>query len=38
MDLAFLSPLYEHPGYRASAYVGLSRHDEDVARRRRPPA
>ncbi|MEU3413554.1 Vms1/Ankzf1 family peptidyl-tRNA hydrolase [Streptomyces sp. NPDC006658] len=38
MDLAFLSPLYEHPGSWASAYVGLSRHDEDLRTRRRPAA
>lgn len=30
MELAFLSPLYEHPGSWASAYVDLSRHDEDM--------
>ncbi|SFY53129.1 hypothetical protein STEPF1_06404 [Streptomyces sp. F-1] len=31
MELAFLSPLYEHPGSWASAYVDLSRQDEDTA-------
>jgi choline dehydrogenase-like flavoprotein len=34
MELAFLSPLYEHPGSWASAYVGLSPHDEDMEHRR----
>ncbi|MFF5408069.1 hypothetical protein ACFY8K_31410 [Streptomyces misionensis] len=31
MELAFLSPLYEHRGCRASAYADLSRQDEDTA-------
>ncbi|MBG0851221.1 hypothetical protein I2W78_04975 [Streptomyces spinoverrucosus] len=30
MDLAFLHPLYEHPGPWASVYVDLSRHTEDT--------
>ncbi|WP_030983961.1 Vms1/Ankzf1 family peptidyl-tRNA hydrolase [Streptomyces sp. NRRL WC-3744] len=34
MELAFLSPLYEHPGSWASAYVDLSQHDEDMGHRR----
>lgn len=34
MDLAFLHPLYEHPGPWASVYVDLSRHPEDAARQR----
>ncbi|PKW11077.1 hypothetical protein SAMN05428944_1712 [Streptomyces sp. 1222.5] len=35
MELAFLNPLYEHPGSWASAYVDLSQHDEDMDHRRR---
>lgn len=35
MELAFLSPLYEHPGSWASAYVGTSVHTEDQRQRRR---
>ncbi|MEU2880580.1 Vms1/Ankzf1 family peptidyl-tRNA hydrolase [Streptomyces sp. NPDC007070] len=31
MDLAFLNPLYEHPGPWASVYVDTSRHTEDTA-------
>nr|BFD81688.1 Vms1/Ankzf1 family peptidyl-tRNA hydrolase [Streptomyces sp. Xyl84] len=31
MDLAFLHPLYEHPGPWASVYVDTSRHTEDTA-------
>jgi hypothetical protein len=34
MELAFLNPLYEHPGSWASAYVDLSQHDEDQDHRR----
>ncbi|MBL1083865.1 hypothetical protein JK359_18145 [Streptomyces actinomycinicus] len=34
MELAFLNPLYEHPGSWASAYVDLSRHDEGTDHRR----
>ncbi|GGY86183.1 hypothetical protein GCM10010300_33000 [Streptomyces olivaceoviridis] len=34
MELAFLSPLYEHPGSWASAYIDLSQHDEDMEHRR----
>ncbi|MBV7694186.1 Vms1/Ankzf1 family peptidyl-tRNA hydrolase [Streptomyces sp. TRM70350] len=34
MDLAFLHPLYEHPGPWASAYVDLSRHTEDTPHER----
>ncbi|MEV6840740.1 Vms1/Ankzf1 family peptidyl-tRNA hydrolase [Streptomyces sp. NPDC051133] len=34
MELAFLNPLYEHPGFWASAYVDLSEHDEDMQHRR----
>ncbi|MEV5318756.1 Vms1/Ankzf1 family peptidyl-tRNA hydrolase [Streptomyces sp. NPDC052687] len=34
MDLAFLHPLYEHPGPWASVYVDLSMHAEDTARQR----
>ncbi|MFE2077415.1 baeRF2 domain-containing protein [Streptomyces misionensis] len=34
MELAFLNPLYEHPGSWASAYIDLSRQDEDTAHRR----
>ncbi|MFE7855086.1 Vms1/Ankzf1 family peptidyl-tRNA hydrolase [Streptomyces sp. NPDC057403] len=30
MDLAFLHPLYEHPGPWASVYVDTSRHTEDT--------
>ncbi|MEU7057745.1 Vms1/Ankzf1 family peptidyl-tRNA hydrolase [Streptomyces sp. NPDC046197] len=30
MDLAFLNPLYEHPGPWASVYVDTSRHAEDT--------
>ncbi|WP_432118321.1 Vms1/Ankzf1 family peptidyl-tRNA hydrolase [Streptomyces sp. bgisy032] len=35
MDLAFLHPLYEHPGPRASVYVDTSRHTEDTPHERR---
>ncbi|CAL9400930.1 Vms1/Ankzf1 family peptidyl-tRNA hydrolase [Streptomyces sp. enrichment culture] len=35
MELAFLNPLYEHPGSWASAYVDLSQHDEDMHTQRR---
>ncbi|MEV7995510.1 Vms1/Ankzf1 family peptidyl-tRNA hydrolase [Streptomyces sp. NPDC086077] len=35
MDLAFLHPLYEHPGPWASVYVDLSRHPQDATRQRR---
>jgi hypothetical protein len=35
MDLAFLHPLYEHPGPWASVYVDLSRHAEDTPHERR---
>ncbi|AKN73602.1 hypothetical protein QR97_31015 [Streptomyces sp. PBH53] len=35
MELAFLNPLYEHPGSWASAYVDLSQHDEDMHHQRR---
>ncbi|MEV4336479.1 Vms1/Ankzf1 family peptidyl-tRNA hydrolase [Streptomyces sp. NPDC049590] len=35
MELAFLSPLYEHPGSWASAYVDLSQHGEDMHSLRR---
>jgi len=31
MDLAYLHPLYEHPGPWASVYVDTSRHAEDTA-------
>ncbi|MGV9990369.1 baeRF2 domain-containing protein [Streptomyces sp. NPDC003374] len=31
MDLAFLNPLYEHPGPWASVYVDTSRRSEDMA-------
>ncbi|MFG3659399.1 Vms1/Ankzf1 family peptidyl-tRNA hydrolase [Streptomyces sp. NPDC047706] len=34
MDLAFLHPLYEHPGPWASVYVDLSRHAEDTPHQR----
>ncbi|MER5213522.1 Vms1/Ankzf1 family peptidyl-tRNA hydrolase [Streptomyces sp. NPDC002838] len=34
MDLAFLHPLYEHPGPWASVYVGTSRHTEDTPHER----
>ncbi|MFF0162106.1 Vms1/Ankzf1 family peptidyl-tRNA hydrolase [Streptomyces sp. NPDC005263] len=34
MDLAFLHPLYEHPGPWASVYVSTSRHTEDTAHER----
>ncbi|MFD7401744.1 Vms1/Ankzf1 family peptidyl-tRNA hydrolase [Streptomyces sp. NPDC059866] len=34
MDLAFLHPLYEHPGPWASVYVDLSRHTEDTPHER----
>ncbi|QTE02086.1 Vms1/Ankzf1 family peptidyl-tRNA hydrolase [Streptomyces cyanogenus] len=34
MELSFLNPLYEHPGAWASAYVDLSRPDEDMDHRR----
>jgi hypothetical protein len=34
MDLAFLQPLYEHPGPWASAYVDTSRHSEAMAHER----
>ncbi|MET9972625.1 Vms1/Ankzf1 family peptidyl-tRNA hydrolase [Streptomyces sp. NPDC006356] len=34
MDLAFLNPLYEHPGPWASVYVGTSRHTEDTPHER----
>ncbi|GAA3293138.1 hypothetical protein GCM10020295_14190 [Streptomyces cinereospinus] len=34
MDLAFLHPLYEHPGPWASVYVDLSRHAEDTPHER----
>ncbi|MFF5104239.1 Vms1/Ankzf1 family peptidyl-tRNA hydrolase [Streptomyces sp. NPDC000134] len=34
MDLAFLHPLYEHPGPWASVYVDLSRHAEDTSHAR----
>ncbi|MFJ4466085.1 Vms1/Ankzf1 family peptidyl-tRNA hydrolase [Streptomyces sp. NPDC089424] len=34
MDLAFLHPLYEHPGPWASVYVDLSHPPEDTPRRR----
>ncbi|MEU6664976.1 Vms1/Ankzf1 family peptidyl-tRNA hydrolase [Streptomyces sp. NPDC046727] len=34
MELAFLSPLYEHPGSWASAYVDLSGHGEDMGHQR----
>src|SRR5690606_12965140 len=34
MDLAFLHPLYEHPGRWASVYVGTSRHTEDTPHER----
>ncbi|MFI6931264.1 Vms1/Ankzf1 family peptidyl-tRNA hydrolase [Streptomyces sp. NPDC050287] len=34
MDLAFLQPLYEHPGPWASVYVDTSRHTEDTAHER----
>ncbi|MEU6321404.1 Vms1/Ankzf1 family peptidyl-tRNA hydrolase [Streptomyces sp. NPDC047009] len=35
MDLAFLHPLYEHPGPWASVYVDTSRHTESTARERK---
>ncbi|MFI1564704.1 Vms1/Ankzf1 family peptidyl-tRNA hydrolase [Streptomyces sp. NPDC020490] len=35
MDLAFLHPLYEHPGPWASVYVDTSRHPEDASHERR---
>ncbi|MEG8278201.1 baeRF2 domain-containing protein [Streptomyces sp. AHA2] len=35
MDLAFLHPLYEHPGPWASVYVDTSRQTEDTAHERR---
>ncbi|MEU6543116.1 hypothetical protein [Streptomyces sp. NPDC046859] len=38
MDLAFLHPLYEHPGPWASVYVGTSRHPEGTPHARRPTA
>ncbi|MFF5533340.1 Vms1/Ankzf1 family peptidyl-tRNA hydrolase [Streptomyces cinerochromogenes] len=34
MELAFLNPLYEHPGSWASAYVDLSQHDADMHHQR----
>ena len=34
MDLAFLPPLYEHPGSWASVYVETSRHTEDTPHER----
>ncbi|MCI3271165.1 Vms1/Ankzf1 family peptidyl-tRNA hydrolase [Streptomyces cylindrosporus] len=34
MDLAFLHPLYEHPGPWASVYVDTSRHTEDTPHER----
>ncbi|MFE9772079.1 Vms1/Ankzf1 family peptidyl-tRNA hydrolase [Streptomyces sp. NPDC005931] len=34
MDLAFLQPLYEHPGPWASVYVDTSRHTEDTPHER----
>ncbi|MHC3468863.1 baeRF2 domain-containing protein [Streptomyces sp. 7R007] len=34
MDLAFLHPLYEHPGPWASVYVGTDRHTEDTPHER----
>ena len=34
MDLAFLNPLYEHPGPWASVYVDTSRHTEDTPHER----
>ncbi|GGT06788.1 baeRF2 domain-containing protein [Streptomyces chromofuscus] len=34
MDLAFLHPLYEHPGPWASVYVDLSQHGEDTPHER----
>ncbi|WP_030418789.1 Vms1/Ankzf1 family peptidyl-tRNA hydrolase [Streptomyces sp. SCSIO 75703] len=34
MDLAFLHPLYEHPGPWASVYADLSRHTEDTPHER----
>ncbi|MFE9022552.1 Vms1/Ankzf1 family peptidyl-tRNA hydrolase [Streptomyces sp. NPDC007808] len=34
MDLAFLHPLYEHPGSWASVYVGTSRHTQDTPHER----
>ncbi|KOG42995.1 baeRF2 domain-containing protein [Streptomyces resistomycificus] len=34
MDLAFLHPLYEHPGPWASVYVDTSRHTESMAHER----
>jgi hypothetical protein len=34
MDLAFLHPLYEHPGPWASVYVGTSRHTQDTPHER----
>jgi uncharacterized protein YdaT len=34
MELAFLNPLYEHPGSWASAYVDTSLHTEDQQQRR----
>ncbi|GAA2249330.1 hypothetical protein GCM10010145_15930 [Streptomyces ruber] len=34
MELAFLDPLYEHPGPWASVYVDLSRHTENMAHER----
>ncbi|MGW1541439.1 baeRF2 domain-containing protein [Streptomyces sp. NPDC002309] len=36
MDLAFLHPLYEHPGPWASVYVDLSRHPEGASRQGLP--
>ncbi|GAA0908642.1 hypothetical protein [Streptomyces thermoalcalitolerans] len=38
MDLAFLHPLYEHPGPWASVYVGTSRWAEGTAHEARPTA
>ncbi|MFH0515778.1 Vms1/Ankzf1 family peptidyl-tRNA hydrolase [Streptomyces sp. M41] len=35
MDLAFLHPLYEHPGPWASVYVDTSRHTENTPHERR---
>ncbi|MGW1808067.1 baeRF2 domain-containing protein [Streptomyces sp. NPDC002078] len=34
MELAFLNPLYEHPGSWASAYIDTSLHTEDQQQRR----